>query len=150
DAHALGWRRDATTGREGRLAVALLDPGQGLEGVDHVLEVDGQDALELGADGLLELWPAEALEREVEHVDEHPVTAEGGIGGVVLEATGSYQLADHRGGALLVGGVAGRDPALDDLGEHGAPEAGSRDRHLDAVGPEIDAEDAARHAAHFS
>ncbi len=76
-AHALG-RRGATrprlrTGRRDLADRRVRARGRRdrLERVDHVLEVDRDDTLELAADGLVELGAAQGLEPELEHLGEH-------------------------------------------------------------------------------
>ncbi len=53
--------------------------GNDLERVAHVLELERQDALELGANRFLELGPTQALEAELEHMEKQLIAGNGGV-----------------------------------------------------------------------
>ena len=127
--------------------------GQGLERVDHVLEIDRDDVLELGADRALEVGAAQALERELEDVGEDVVAGDAEVDVVVIDLEVLDQLRQDPAGpglvAIVVAAVAGggRDAALDVAGERGVAQAGLRDRDLEAPGAQIDGDDAVGHDA---
>ena len=117
-----------------------------LERVDHVLEIDRHDALELAADRLVELGAAQVLEPELEDLREHLVAVDADVAGLVAQP----QLVDQPrrappSRACSSGLVAGRHEPLDDVEQRRAANARAGDRELDAPRAEIDRKHATRH-----